>query len=374
MNRRPSRSWPPRPGSRRTRRPSVRHRASPSWRRSPVASHAVAPATPVSFRKHVIPVLTKMGCNSGACHGAAAGKNGFALTLRGYDPDADYDTITRAAAGRRVNKLEPAKSLLLLKPTETRAAHGRQAVRGRARPSTPCSPGGSPRACPAPRDTRPVADRHRRDARVRDAGGRRHAAAARRGAVLRRLARGRHALGAIRLGRRERRAGGRQRAAHACGGTARRPSRSAFSPAWRSRACDRRSRTTIPGLGLRAGRAVQPVRSTWCWPSCASCASARRRCAPTPSSSAARTWTRPASCPRATRSSGSSPTPSPDKRARLVDALLERQEFVDYWAYKWSDLLLVSSRSLGRSNVRTSTTGSARRWRRTCRGTASSAS
>ena len=44
--------------------------------------------------------------------------------------------------------------------------------------------------------------------------------------------------------------------------------------------------------------------------------------------------------------------PSPDKRARLVDALLERPEFVDYWAYKWSDLLLVSSRALGRSNVR----------------------
>ena len=44
--------------------------------------------------------------------------------------------------------------------------------------------------------------------------------------------------------------------------------------------------------------------------------------------------------------------PSPDKRARLVDALLERPEYVDYWAYKWSDLLLVSSRSLGRSNVK----------------------
>ena len=86
---------------------------------APMASHAVPAARPVSFRKHVIPVLTKTGCNSGACHGAAAGKNGFALTLRGYDPDADYATITRAAAGRRVNKLEPAKSLLLLKPTET---------------------------------------------------------------------------------------------------------------------------------------------------------------------------------------------------------------------------------------------------------------
>ena len=79
-----------------------------------------APRVPasISFTNHVVPVLTKMGCNSGACHGAAAGKNGFALTLRGYDPAADYDAITRQAGGRRVNLIEPAKSLLLLKPTE----------------------------------------------------------------------------------------------------------------------------------------------------------------------------------------------------------------------------------------------------------------
>ncbi|MGH9455477.1 MAG: Ig-like domain-containing protein, partial [Terriglobia bacterium] len=45
-----------------------------------------------SFRNHVLPVMTKMGCNSGPCHGAAAGKNGFKLTLRGYDPVTDYYT------------------------------------------------------------------------------------------------------------------------------------------------------------------------------------------------------------------------------------------------------------------------------------------
>jgi hypothetical protein len=65
----------------------------------------------------VIPVLTKMGCNSGACHGASAGKNGFKLTLRGYDPDQDYDTLTRQSIGRRVSLSEPAHSLMLLKPT-----------------------------------------------------------------------------------------------------------------------------------------------------------------------------------------------------------------------------------------------------------------
>ncbi|MDX2149439.1 MAG: DUF1549 domain-containing protein [Bryobacteraceae bacterium] len=69
-----------------------------------------------SFRNHVIPVLTKAGCNQGACHGALAGKNGFKLTLRGYDPEVDYDVLTRQSAGRRVTLAEPAQSLVLRKP------------------------------------------------------------------------------------------------------------------------------------------------------------------------------------------------------------------------------------------------------------------
>jgi len=73
--------------------------------------------TSVSFRNEVQSVLAKAGCNSGACHGAAAGKNGFKLSLRGYDADADYFTITRQARGRRIVPSDPARSLLLLKPT-----------------------------------------------------------------------------------------------------------------------------------------------------------------------------------------------------------------------------------------------------------------
>ncbi len=76
-----------------------------------------------SFRNHVVPVMTKAGCNSGPCHGAAAGKNGFKLTLRGYDPQMDYQVLTRQAVGRRVVKREPARSLILLKPTLA-IAHG----------------------------------------------------------------------------------------------------------------------------------------------------------------------------------------------------------------------------------------------------------
>src|SRR6516165_8960734 len=74
------------------------------------------PSAP-SFRNHIIPMMTKIGCNSGACHGALAGKGGFKLSLRGYDPTGDHFVMTRQALGRRVDKLEPAHSLILLKPT-----------------------------------------------------------------------------------------------------------------------------------------------------------------------------------------------------------------------------------------------------------------
>lgn len=70
-----------------------------------------------SFRNHVQSVLSKTGCNSGACHGATAGKNGFKLSLRGYDPEADFFAITRQARGRRIVPDDPGRSLILTKPT-----------------------------------------------------------------------------------------------------------------------------------------------------------------------------------------------------------------------------------------------------------------
>ena len=70
-----------------------------------------------SFRNHVESVLTRTGCNSGACHGAAAGKKGFKLSLRAYDELRDYSTLTRQSLGRRVVPSDPGRSLILTKPT-----------------------------------------------------------------------------------------------------------------------------------------------------------------------------------------------------------------------------------------------------------------
>ena len=70
----------------------------------------------VDFDSQVLPLLTHAGCNAGACHGAAAGRGGFHLSLYGSDPNADYAAIVQFAEGRRVNLVNVSKSLVLAKP------------------------------------------------------------------------------------------------------------------------------------------------------------------------------------------------------------------------------------------------------------------
>ena len=70
---------------------------------------------PVSFRNDVIAALNVGGCNSGACHGTPTGKNGFKLSLRGYDPPSDFLQLTKDILGRRTDKLNPEMSLVMLK-------------------------------------------------------------------------------------------------------------------------------------------------------------------------------------------------------------------------------------------------------------------
>ena len=74
-------------------------------------------APPISFRHDILPILSKQGCNGGGCHGAIAGKGGFRLSLNAYDPIADHYNITKHARGRRIEPAAPARSLLLTKPT-----------------------------------------------------------------------------------------------------------------------------------------------------------------------------------------------------------------------------------------------------------------
>ena len=85
---------------------------------------AVAADTSVSFHDHVMAVLSRAGCNQGACHGNLNGKGGFKLSLRGQDADFDFLALTRDQLGRRVDRLNPEASLLLLKATGTVAHEG----------------------------------------------------------------------------------------------------------------------------------------------------------------------------------------------------------------------------------------------------------
>ncbi|MBM4015134.1 MAG: DUF1553 domain-containing protein [Planctomycetes bacterium] len=83
----------------------------------PVAIRGVAAPPAPSFRNDVEPLLTRLNCNAGTCHGSAKGKNGFKLSLRGYDPEFDHEALTDELAGRRFNRAAPQQSLFLLKPS-----------------------------------------------------------------------------------------------------------------------------------------------------------------------------------------------------------------------------------------------------------------
>jgi hypothetical protein len=79
--------------------------------------------SPVSFQFEALAALSKAGCNAGACHGAPSGKGGFRLSLRAYDPPLDMMTLRTEFFGRRTNVMNPAQSLMLMKPS-MEVAHG----------------------------------------------------------------------------------------------------------------------------------------------------------------------------------------------------------------------------------------------------------
>ncbi len=84
--------------------------------RADVTVSGMSDPAPVSFRNHVIPAISRAGCNSGACHGTPTGKGGFRLSLRGYLPGDDYLTLTREVGMRRIDPMAVETSMILRKP------------------------------------------------------------------------------------------------------------------------------------------------------------------------------------------------------------------------------------------------------------------
>ncbi len=89
------------------------------WWSIAASTRADEPAVPPSLNRDVLPLLTKLGCNQGACHGKLAGQNGFRLSLRGFAPEWDHFWITREFFGRRISGAQPEDSLLVSKPLGT---------------------------------------------------------------------------------------------------------------------------------------------------------------------------------------------------------------------------------------------------------------
>jgi hypothetical protein len=103
--------------------------------RVPVLATGLDQPSPVSFRRDVVAVLNVGGCNMGACHGTPSGKNGFKLSLRGFDPAADYLQLTRDQFGRRTGKHDPEQSLTLLKGVGRVPHEGGQRFGGQSLPA-----------------------------------------------------------------------------------------------------------------------------------------------------------------------------------------------------------------------------------------------
>jgi hypothetical protein len=89
----------------------------------PVAAESCEVNLPINFGNQIVPIFTKLGCNSGGCHGKASGQNGFKLSLLGFEPEVDYNALVKEARGRRLFPAAPDYSLLLLKAAGG-VAHG----------------------------------------------------------------------------------------------------------------------------------------------------------------------------------------------------------------------------------------------------------
>lgn len=301
-----------------------------------------------SFRNDVLPVMTKVGCNSGPCHGAAAGKNGFKLSLRGYDPITDYYTLTHQALGRRTNRMQPSRSLILLKPTAT-IPHGGGRRFGAESPEFHVISGWIAQGMPAPRET---------DPRVTEIQVLPHEASLSPGAeqqliVLAVYSDG-HTADVTHWAKFDSGDEGVATVDNDGDVTMHGYGEAPVTVWYQSHVAFSRLRIPFPhklepAVFLKAPRhnyiddlVLNHLRVL--------------HIPPSPQASDSE-FIRRAYLDAA----GILPSPSeveeflhdtsPEKRTRLIDDLIKRPEFVDYWAYKWSDLLLVSSNHLSNEEM-----------------------
>jgi hypothetical protein len=303
---------------------------------------AFAPS-PLTFRNHLVPVLTRVGCNSGPCHGAAAGKSGFKLTLRGYDPEADYLTLTRQATARRINMVEPARSLMLLKPTLA-VSHGGGKRFAPDSPEYRVISQWIAAGAPAPSDSDPAMTR----LEVFPPAARLKPGDEQPIIVRARFADG-HAEDVTRWAKFATNEGAVATVSDEGMVKVQGPGEAAISASFLSRLATARIASPFPihvdpAIYASAPRAnfvddlvLRKLEELNIEPSPLSSDSEFIRRAYL---DAAGILPEPEEVKTFLQDRRS------DKRARLIDALLERPEFVDYWAYKWSDLLLVSSKNL----------------------------
>lgn len=297
----------------------------------------------VSFRNQVQSVFAKAGCNSGACHGAAAGKNGFKLSLRGYDADADYFAITRQARGRRIAPADPARSLLLTKPTGAIAHRGgvrfevdspeyRTVASWIAQGARPPAESDARieqleilprRTLLKPKDTRRILVQARfSDGRVEDV------------TRLVKFASSNEAVAQVNqsgqvsvVGQGEAVLSGWYLSFNAV----------ATVTVSYEQAVDEQAFAQAPSRNFIDELVLKQLK--------------RLNLPPSPPASDAEFLRRAfidtiGTLPTADEVRAFLSDNSADKRDRLIEALLERPEFVDYWTYKWSDLLLVNSEKL----------------------------
>ena len=286
-----------------------------------------------------MPLLSKLGCNAGGCHGKASGQNGFKLSLFGFDTAFDYDAIAQEARGRRIFPAAPTQSLLLLKATGQVPHGGGKRLSPRQRRTTRLMrrwiAAGTPASAPTRRSVGEAARHARPTASCSPASSSSSPSLAEYSDGI--DARRDPAGGVFQQPRR-----GRQRSMRTA--WCRRASRAARRPSWPATWATSPSSGRIVPHGqpladipdfkpnnyvdeLAAGQ-VEEARP-------AAVAALRRRDLPAPRH---RRPVRPAA-DRATRRAPSSPTRPPTSGRKLIDRLLDSPDYPAYFALRWGSIL-----------------------------------